>query len=377
MARCALAAAALALVAGPAAAQDGEGSGGRTAKSRPAEKIAVFPFEAVNVAPGVVRAASAVLESELRKRGFTVAEWELEVSEPPEPEPEPEPEPGPTEPVSAPPIHPPPPPPIAPAAPVALAPPAPELSTVQKREIARDIGCDFYLDGSLVKLGSEIRVAVFKRDLDGAVVDSREMPAGNDDDLVTVLERIAQAFAERKTVDQTLDLDNATRAEARDLPERFRLEKNFGAIIGQAFGVGDSMHYFTILAFDARLEIGDAMVELSAGFAPGESESTQMMIDIGAAYYLTHTRIAPYLGAGAGVFFGDRIEAGGGGEPSPSGLDGGDDEFAVGFEAFPVLGLEFLRHSSIRLHLDFRYSFSWSPDGDFGHGPVALVGINF
>jgi hypothetical protein len=407
------------LVATTGAADDKakKASDKKKAVSKPVETVAVFPLEGVNVPPGVVRAANEVLESELREQGFKVVEWEpvydklveTEAAPAPMPAPAPAPAPTPAPAVPAAPAQPgevpqptyppvvdhatPPPPPgqprplapppgqtsVAVAQPVAVEPPAPELSAELKGQIARELEADGYFDGSLVKLGTKIRVSVYRRDLDGHVIDNRQMEAKTNDDLVTVLERISLAFAKGQTTDETLDLDNATKAETQDLPERFRLEKNFGAIIGQAFGISDNMRYYTMVAFDARLEINDLLVELNAGFALGKERSTQLLIDIGVGYYLTHTPVSPYIGAGAGVFFGDRLDVDDGdSSPVPQPGSGDDsDEMDVGFDAFPFIGLELLRHSSIRVHFDIRYSFSWNPEGDFGHGPVVLVGINF
>jgi hypothetical protein len=398
------------------------------AKGEPAETVTVFPFEGVNVAAGVVRAASEVLESALLEQGFEVLEWEPardrlageDQQRPDEPAGEPPPSAEPAEPSTpaepspasaavapsdgSPPPAPtpgavvshatPPPPPgqswpvtsgrgfpvvvgVQPL-PVPVEPPIPELSAALKREIAEELGVDFYVDGSLVKLGSKVRVTVNKRSIAGVAVDTRLMEAKTNDDLVTVLERISRALARNLTVEETLDLDNATRAETQDLPERFRLEKNFGAIIGQAFGVDDTMRYYTMFGFDVRLELNDVLVELNPGFASGEDDTLQLLLNIGVGYYLTHTPVSPYIGVGAGVFFGDRLECDDVEHGPLNGDDeGADEESDVGFEAFPMVGVEFLRHSAIRVHLDLRYSFSFSPNGDFGHGPVALLGVNF
>jgi hypothetical protein len=108
----------------------------------------------------------------------------------------------------------------------------------------------------------------------------------------------------------------------------------------------------------------------------------QLLVDLGVAYYLSHTGISPYIGLGMGVFFGDRIDDDDGSSVGPgvSSSDGdNEDSIGVGFEAFPLIGVEFLRQSSIRVHVDFRYVFGWTAEDkvQLGHGPMALIGINF
>jgi len=298
----------------------------------------------------------------------------------------------------------------APAAPAAAAAPA-ALTTQRKAEIARALGCTAYVDGMLVKLGSKVRVSINKRDLDGNVVDDRQAEAKSEDDLVGVLERIAMAFAGDKSVDETLDLDNATAAEAQRKANRFRLEKNFGAMIGGAFGVGDSMDTAGLLLFDARLEIKDLLLIVNAGLGlaadddyddysetdePDDDDdisggykydkdtgsNAQAFVDVAVAYYLTHTGVAPYLGAGVGIFFGGRVNKAG----EKAGVTGTDNingwerppmDSEIGFELFPVIGLEILRQTSIRVHLELRYSLNFGSDSAFGHGPAVLAGIAF
>ena len=66
-------------------------------------------------------------------------------------------------------------------------------------------------------------------------------------------ERIAMAFAGDKSVDATLNLDNATMAETQKQAQRFRLETNIGVVIGEMFGVMDTMDTATVLAFDVKV----------------------------------------------------------------------------------------------------------------------------
>ena len=366
-------------------------------------KLVVFPLEGINVQQSVVDASTEVLASALRNQGFDVVDWDetLVAAEPPPPAPPPPPPPPPPAPETAPTtgttaeaaqpqpleVAPPPPPPPPPG--FVAAPPA--LTAARKGEIARSLGCAGYVDGKLVRLGTKVRVSINKRDLDGNIVDDRQTEAKTEDDLVGVLERIAMAFAGNKTVDDTLNLDNATMAETQRQAQRFRLEKNFGATIGALVGFNDSEDTAAMIMFDGRFEIKDLLLGINAGLGlsgdDGRDANNEMdahfLINITVAYYLAHSSVAPYLGAGLGVFFGNRLELT---EKAKDQADQCDNEYdsscdknplTVGFDVYPTFGIEFLRNSSIRVHLDLRYVFDFAENADWGHGLMVLAGINF
>jgi hypothetical protein len=264
----------------------------------------------------------------------------------------------------------------------ATAPSTVALNAEEKTAIARQLGCSGYVDGKLVRLGTKIRVSINLRGLDGNVVQALQTEAKTEDDLANALERIAMALAGDKTVEETLNLDNATMAEAQRQSNRFRIEKNLGVVIGHAFGFADSLNSFTFVAFDGRFEIKDALIEINGGFAMCDDVDFQFIIDIAAAYYLTHTPISPYLGVGFGVFFfGNRLE--GKRDCNDTDGDGFDDDCdysdpsMIGWEVFPAVGVEFLRHSSIRLHVDLRYLFDFAGEAHWGHGLAIMAGVNF
>ena len=318
------------------------------AKASDRERVAVFPLVGVNVQPGLLTASDEILISSLVESGFIVADWERgldkigELSEGEET----------------------------------------RLTATTKSTIAKELGCHGYVDGKMVKLGSKIRVTINLRNSNGDILQSKVMDGETEDDLVIILERIATAFAHDVSVDETLNLDNATRAETTHKTQRFRPEKNFGVIIGETFSVTDAMDHYTMFAFDVRLEQKDVLVELSAGFGVhgGQDPAGHFFAGVGVAYYLSHTGISPYLGAGFGIFLGDRLNIekdDDHGDYVPVHEENDDDEFGVGFELYPTLGIEFLRNASMRLHLEMRYGFSISPDTDLGHGPVVVAGIAF
>jgi len=412
--------------AAPKAASETKTDAGRSGR-----KIAVFPLEGVNVDQRILEASSEILSSSLISAGFTVADWKagftrITGQDPDAPPPPPPMEsqdirtaPMPSE-LAGPaageepsaaeaPLGeqgvvdhatPPPPPdgyrrvavparpmPVMPRAVYAPPPPPPspsvmvlKMSTDLKAEIARELGCDYYMDGKLVLLGSKIRVTVEKHDLQGDAIEGKVMEGRSEDDLILIYERMAIAFSSDSNPDDTLTLDNATRAEALRDSNRFRLEKNFGASIGETFSFSEDMDHYTLIGFNGRLEMRDVLVDLIAGFgiAGGDDPKAHFTAGVGLGYYLTHSNISPYLGASFGIFAGSRVD---GEERSSDDVgfdyDEDEDDVAVGFELCPVFGVEFMRHSSIRVHLDFKYSFSVVTDSRYGHGLVALIGINF
>ena len=98
-------------------------------------------------------------------------------------------------------------------------------------------------------------------------------------------------------LEETLDLDNATVAEAQQMANRFRLEKNMGLLIGQFFSANDKMAHYTFIAFDGRFELNDVLIGVNVGlaFTDTEETDTHLFLDILGGYYLSHTSFAPYL----------------------------------------------------------------------------------
>ena len=93
-------------------------------------------------------------------------------------------------------------------------------------------------------------------------------------------------------------------------------------------------------AFNTRLEQNDYFLELGAGFLlPSESSSRTIggfLAHLGASYYLSHTSVSPYAGAGLSprLFLG-RYEGGG-----------------MALNAH--VGLMFMRESSTRLYVELQ-----------------------
>lgn len=241
-----------------------------------------------------------------------------------------------------------------------------------KRAVAVELGCTHYLEGRLVALGNRINLQLKIVRTNGEIVASEVMLANSENDLPLIIPRIVEALIDQKTVKETPEVDNATQDETQNLSRLSRFETNFGILMGQAFGMGD-MKSLTIVNFDGRFEFDDVLAEINTGLGiVTKPVRPSLIVDVAVGYYLTQRVVAPYLGVGMGIFIGDRMERKCGDDRASNKCD----EFQIGWNVFPMFGLELLRQTSLRLHLDFRYLFSFT-DSKFGHAPMALVGINF
>ncbi len=252
-------------------------------------------------------------------------------------------------------------------------PPAPKLTAELKNQIAREMGCEAYVDGKLVLLGSKIRVTVKMKNIEGDILDSKQMEAQTEDDLHIIFKRISRALALGMTIEETLDLDNATVAEARQIANRFRLEKNMGLLIGQFFSLDEKMAHYTFIAFDGRFELNDVLigVNVGLGFTDTEETDSHIFVDILGGYYLSHTSVAPYIALGVGIMLGNFLSIG------DSDSDGLESFRQIGFHGFPTFGIEFIRNSRMRAHIDIRYALVVGRDSEIGHGPMITAGLNF
>jgi hypothetical protein len=342
--------------------------------------VLVFPFEGINVDEDLVRATTITLANELETQGYRSIlfrpvsagipkpeKWEETMDSEQAVQPE-----TPSELEAA---------MEGEAAPLEDKPPGSVSPVEMEKAAAGKMGCEYYLQGSLIRLGEQMTLYVDLYSADGKRLASKKMPARTEEDLVIVIPRMTIALLGAKTVEETRNMDNATRAETGLIPQRFRFEKNFGFVMGQFFKTNENTNNFTVMVFDARLEFNQFLVEMDVGvgFGNREFKGTNFMMDLGLSYYLTHSSVAPYVGAGVGIFLGPRVN-----DSKTCGedyYDGDyysecDQESFVGWNVYPTIGVEFLRQTAIRLHADFRYLFNITEHA-WGHGPMASVGINF
>jgi hypothetical protein len=101
----------------------------------------------------------------------------------------------------------------------------------------------------------------------------------------------------------TRTIDNITGKEAHG-SNRLFLEKIFGVRTAVMLPLAQHLHSDAALSlmFDGRLETDDYFLEFGAGFLlPSHEQSASLaalMLQFGASYYLTHSSVSPYIGAG-------------------------------------------------------------------------------
>jgi hypothetical protein len=214
--------------------------------------------------------------------------------------------------------------------------------TQSEPDTAQELGLSEYVHVEAVRLTSKIALHATLRDKHGRVLFQVRATAMSLDDMEVVADRLAAALVQRTDIGNTRTIDNVTGKETRGANRLF-LEKVLGARFALVLPVANHLdpQPTLLMQFDARLEQKDYFLELAFGFLiPNESAATRSVAgvvgELGASYYLTHTSVSPYIGAGISprVFLGMYTGAG------------------VAINAH--LGLMFMRESSTRIYLEFQ-----------------------
>lgn len=198
--------------------------------------------------------------------------------------------------------------------------------------------------------GGRILVAATLKDGAGATQHHAQLEAESLEEAPVVCERLARALVTRDTPEAVRSRRSITRAEARASRAAVRLgtEKVLGvqARVLAPFAVGYTTSPALSLGFDGRFERDWYFIEASAGFiipasSMGSGSSSQLSVNgifvsAGAAFYLSQSDIAPYLGLGI--------------EPRLSLFSG----LSVGLAPYAQLGLMLFRQSSTRLYAELR-----------------------
>ncbi len=341
------------------------GALGAPAAAAGSDRVVVFTPQAVNIDPGVALAVAITLRAEIEARGFEILEVPAGSLIP-----------GVSTDAGADPVE-----GEAPEQSITHDPGEAashwmSLSPEKREELAAQLACTYFFDGVLVRLGSQMQLQVKMYDARGALVAQENMKARSEDDLVIVIPQIVDALL--PAAPQAPPADESAEFYPQEIPSQ-RMESNFGIIFGQAFGVSPDLDSYMLISFDGRFELNDFIAEINAGFGLANRDFAagagfHMIVNLIGSYYLLPTMVAPYLGGGIGMFVGPRLDD----VCDAEQFDALDecDEAIIGWDVFPLVGLELMRHRRMRLHLDFRYSFNWAGDA-WGHGPVALLGINF
>jgi hypothetical protein len=216
------------------------------------------------------------------------------------------------------------------------------IRTQSESATAAELGLSEYIQVEAVRLSSKIALHATLRNKYGGELFQVKATAMSLDDMEVVSDRIAAALFHRTDLESTRTIDNVTGKEARG-KNRLFLEKVLGARFALVLPVANHLDAepTLLLQFDARLEQQDYFLELGLGFlVPNQNDQLRtiagMVGQLGASYYLSHSSVSPYIGAGISprIFLGDYLGAG----------------LAVNAH----LGLMFMRESSTRIYVEFQ-----------------------
>jgi hypothetical protein len=213
--------------------------------------------------------------------------------------------------------------------------------TGSQRDAVLQLGLDEYISVQAVRLSRHVSLLVTLHNKYGSELYRMRTTALSLDDMEVVSERIAAALLRRTDMKYTRNIDNITGKEAHG-GNRLFLEKIFGVRTAVMLPLAQHLHSDAALSlmFDGRLETDDYFLEFGAGFLlPSHEQSADLaalMLQFGASYYLTHSSVSPYIGAGV----------------SPCAMLG--DYSGAAFTVNAQLGLMFMRESSTRLYFELR-----------------------
>ena len=226
---------------------------------------------------------------------------------------------------------------------------------VSPRDAARQLGLTQYVEVKAVRLAQRITVQATLYNVHGSPLFEVNTTATSLDDMEPVAERVAASLHRRTPLEETRTMDNITGKEAGPTNRMFA-EKVFGVRTGVAVPFGKDVNADAALfaEFDGRLEGESYFLEFGAGLmlpssfdSSGDEGIGGLIGLIGGSYYLTHTNVAPYIGAG----FSPRIMFG-----------------AYSGAALTVngkIGLMFMRMSSSRIYVEIgidQHLLPLSPD---------------
>ena len=262
-------------------------------------------------------------------------------------------------------------------------------------ETARALAARFYITGSIVRLGEETTIALELYAVDGRIVSAKKVVARTEQELPRAVETIGAHVVKDMKAALTPPAPppraaapvapRSPETEASTEKNGLEFHKNFGVFIAQAFSVKEEMYGFTAFGFNGRFEFNRLMLAIDAGFGMGNKhfeDGFHFNLDLALAAYLRKGQVTPYIGGGVGLFIGNRLDGCGGSTLTTLDYDGDsshcfEDDDLVGWQVFPMLGVEVLRTFSLRLHFEVRYLIAFNADKNWGHGPMPLIGIAF
>src|SRR5690606_13907006 len=183
-------------------------------------------------------------------------------------------------------------------------------------------------------------------DQDGRRVRREKMTAASLDDLEAVSERLGKALGKNGSAKEAQTLDNITDREAQ-VPTRIKADDLVGFRGGLTVPVSDvDLNTLITAALDIRFQSERHFVGFAIGLllpANGDEENGSyggLTGEVNAAYYLTHTSMAPYLGGGLSA----RILSGG-----------------ANLAPYAMLGMMFNRQSGAQAYLELRATQNVTP----------------
>jgi hypothetical protein len=337
------------------------------AKAASADSAVLFPLEIVNTPAETANAVTLVLSQLIESRGIKVVmgkNLNARVTSVPAAAASPS-----TTPADSPQSE-------SPAAPTQD---VPSLSV-----LTMGAGCGFYLTGSIVTLGEQVTITLDLYVANGARVTGKKITAPNQQLLPSAIETIAAATADEIRRFQATPPAPPPAAVGPDPVQNNPktndgFQKNFGLAVSQTFSISkDDMYNFMSFYFNGRFEFNRLLMNTNVGFSLGNSDpedAFHFLFNLSLAAYLLKTQVTPYLGAGFGFFIGNRMK-----KCEPDYMGGetcSNADVHVGWDVFPVLGLEVLRNTFLRVHLEGRYLVTFNGNDSWGHGPVVMMGVAF
>lgn len=219
---------------------------------------------------------------------------------------------------------------------------------------AQQLKAEEYVTISATRLSQNIIISAARFSQSGEELYRVRMTAASLDDVEAVATRIAKALVARTDTTETMTIDTVTEREGEKKNRTFS-EKVIGVKTGFDW-VFSSTDFEPIISvgFDARLEARHYFLEFGAGFSLPSSGGNSSNVDVGGvyaefggSYYLTHTSISPYVGAGV----------------LPRLLGGDEMDGGANLALYVQGGAMFFRESSSRLYADLRLAqnlTSWS-----------------
>ena len=168
---------------------------------------------------------------------------------------------------------------------------------------AQQLNADRYVVANLVRLELNLVLSADLVNADGSDKRHRQMTLAHLDDMPQASDRIATALLKNESIATAQSIDTVTDKDSEYI-RRKQVDKLTGLRVGFIAPVASGFEFdpgFMVL-YDMRLEQKYWFFEVAGGamFGVGGDHSSLggVVLELGAAYYLTGGDFAPYIGAG-------------------------------------------------------------------------------